>query len=72
MNNVRKRYKLTFMYNGHEYDFEVKNQSCTDLDKTDAQIIVEAIIEKQIKYVEGQYVQGLNITEIESEQKKGI
>ena len=51
---------------------EVKNQSCTDLGKTDAQIIVEAIIEKQIKYVEGQYVQGLNITEIESEQKKSI
>lgn len=64
-----KRYILTFMYNGQKYEFEVKNQSYTDLDKTDAQIIVEAIIEKQIKYVEGQYVEGLNITEIKSEQR---
>lgn len=62
-----KRYKLAFMYNGQKYDFEVKNPSCTDLDKTDAQIIVEAIIEKQIKYVEGQYVESLSITEIKSE-----
>ena len=69
MNGCMKSYKLAFMYNGQEYDFEVKNQSCIDLDKTDAQIIVEAIIEKQIKYVEGQYVQGMKITEIESEQK---
>lgn len=60
-----KRYELTFMYNDQKYDFEVKNQSCTNLDKNDAQIIVEAIIEKQIKYVEGQHVQGLKITEIE-------
>lgn len=47
----------------------MKNQSCTDLDKSDAQIIVEAIIEKQIKYVEGQHVQELKITEMETEQK---
>lgn len=57
------------MYNGQKYEFEVKNQSYTELDKTDAQIIVEAIIEKQIKYVEGQYVQGLKIIETETEQK---
>lgn len=69
MDEVRKRYKLTFMYNGQKYEFEVKNQSYTELDKTDAQIIVEAIIEKQIKYVEGQYVQGLKIIETETEQK---
>jgi len=62
-----KRYKLTFMYNGQEYDFEVKNPSCIDLDKTDVQIIVEAIIERQIKSVEGQHVQGLKIIKIESE-----
>ena len=59
--------RLTFIYNGQEYGFEVRNRSCTELDKTDIQIIVEAIIEKQIKYVEGQYVEGLRITEIESE-----
>ena len=69
MDKDKKRYKLTFMYNGQGYDFEVKNPSCTELDKTDAQIIVETIIEKQIKYVEGQYVEGLKIIEIESEQR---
>lgn len=62
-----KRYKLAFTYNSQEYSFEVKNPSCTDLDMTDVQIIVEAIIEKQIKYVEGEYVQGLKIIKIESE-----
>lgn len=67
MDEERKRYKLTFMYNGQGYNFEVKNPSCIDLDKTDVQIIVEAIIEKQIKYVEGQYVESLSITEIKSE-----
>lgn len=62
-------YRLTFIYNGQEYSFELRNWSCTKLDKTDAQIIVEAIIEKQIKYIKGQYVEGLKITEIESEQR---
>lgn len=64
-----RKYKLIFMYNGQKYDFEVKNPSHIILDKTDAQIIVEAIIKKQIKYVEGQYVQGVQIIPIESEQK---
>ena len=64
-----RKYILTFMYNGQKYDFEVKNPSDTTLDRTDAQIIVEAIIKEQIKYVEGQYVQGLQIIPIESEQK---
>ena len=64
-----RKYKLIFMYNGQKYDFEVKNPSDIILDKTDAQIIVEAIIKEQIKYVEGQYVQGLQIIPIESEQK---
>ncbi len=64
-----RKYKLTFMYNGQKYDFEVKNPSDIILDKTDAQIIVEAIIKEQIKYVERQYVQGLQIIPIESEQK---
>lgn len=64
-----KRYTLTFMYNGQKYGFLVKNQSCTDLDKSDAQIIVEAIIEKQIKYVEGAKVQGLKIKKLFKEHK---
>ena len=67
MDKDAKRYKLAFIYNGEGYEFEVKNPSCLELDKTDAQIIVEAIIEKQIKYVEGEYVQGLKIIKIESE-----
>ena len=46
----------------------VRNMKLT-LDQTDATIIVEAIIEKQIKYIKGQYVEGLKIIEIESEQR---
>lgn len=65
MNN----YKLTFMYNGQKYETDIKCHSLVKLDQTDATIIVEAIIEKQIKYIKGQYVEGLKIIEIESEQR---
>lgn len=65
MNN----YKLTFMYNGQKYETDIESHSVVKLDQTDATIIVEAIIEKQIKYIKGQYVEGLRITEIESEQR---
>ena len=67
---IMKSYKLTFCYNGVEYKADIANHNNhIDLDKTDATIIVEAIIEKQIKYVEGAKVQGLKIEKIESEAK---
>ncbi|MBQ8240831.1 MAG: hypothetical protein IJZ38_08345 [Bacteroides sp.] len=64
-----KNYKLTFHYNGLEYEADIESHSAVKLDKTDATIIVEAIIEKQIRYIKGQYVEGLKIIEIESEQR---
>lgn len=65
-----RSYKLTFTYNGQEYDASIDNHNSTiELDKTDATIIVEAIIEKQIKYVEGAKVQGLKIEKLFKEHK---
>lgn len=61
-----ENYKISFKYNNQEYEADLNNCSSTELDKTDITIIVEAIIEKQIKYVEGQYVQGLKFKKIES------
>lgn len=64
-----KNYKLTFHYNGLKYETDIESHSAVKLDQTDATIIVEAIIEKQIKYIKGQYVENLKIKEIESVQR---
>ena len=43
---------------------------CYRIRQKDISIIVEAIIEKQIKYVEGEYVQGLSFQKIESNKEQ--
>ncbi len=63
-------YIISFKYNNVPYDALIENCSATELDKKDISIIVEAIIEKQIKYVEGEYVQGLSFQKIESNKEQ--
>ncbi len=63
-------YIISFKYNNVPYDALIENCSTTELDKKDISIIVEAIIEKQIKYVEGEYVQGLSFRKIESNKEQ--